>query len=118
MDVASETKAGLAWTGAGKTVVQLIGFGVALALARLLTPADFGLVGMVVVVSGFLAVFSEIGLSAALIQREQIEERHRSSVFWANLALGTALGLALFAAAPALATFYRESLGACPNPAG
>ncbi|GMV14855.1 MAG: lipopolysaccharide biosynthesis protein [Polyangiaceae bacterium] len=109
MDVASETKAGLAWTGAGKTVVQLIGFGVALALARLLTPADFGLVGMVVVVSGFLAVFSEIGLSAALIQREQIEERHRSSVFWANLALGTALGLALFAAAPALATFYRES---------
>jgi len=108
VDVAREAKAGLVWTSAGKSVVQLVGFGVSLALARLLTPADFGLIGMVVVVSGFLGVFTELGFSAALIQRPEIEERHSNSVFWASLALGVFLALALCLSAPFLAAFYGE----------
>lgn len=106
MSLARQASEGVAWTGAGKTVVQLVGVVVTLALARLLTPADFGLVGMVVVVTGFLAVFGEMGFATALVQRDEVGERHSSSVFWLNLLVGVALAALLYAAAPWIARFY------------
>jgi O-antigen/teichoic acid export membrane protein len=108
MAAGESTAEGLAWTGTGKAVAEVIGLGVTLVLARLLTPEDFGLVEMIAVVIGFLAVFGEMGFASALIQRSEIEERHRSTVFWLNVAVGLVLGGALFALAPLLAHFYRN----------
>jgi PST family polysaccharide transporter len=81
---------------------------VSLALARLLTPANFGLVAMIAVLTGFLAVFGEMGFAEALVQRPEIEERHRSSVFWLNVLTGIALAAGLAAAAPFIARFYGD----------
>ena len=106
--LAREAGEGLAWTGAAKTFAQLVGVGVTLALVRLLTPADFGLLGMVVVLTGFLSVFGEMGFATALVQREVLTESHRSSVFWLNVASGLLLGGLLAASAPLVAAFYRD----------
>jgi O-antigen/teichoic acid export membrane protein len=106
--IGREIGQGLAWTGAAKGFAQIVGLGVTLALARLLTPEEFGLVGMVVVATGFLRIFGEMGFATALVQRSELEERHRSTVFWLNVVSGLLLGGLLFLAAPFIARFYQE----------
>ncbi len=87
---------------------QAVQIGVSIVLARLLVPADFGLIGMVLVFTGFAQYLNELGFGAALIQRPHIEEQHCSSVFWLNLLLGALIAAALFLGAPLLALFYQE----------
>jgi O-antigen/teichoic acid export membrane protein len=77
-------------------------------LARLLTPADFGLVAMVTALTGLGQAFADLGLSEATIQHEEINHDQVSTLFWINVAVGLALMLAVSALAPALAWFYRE----------
>lgn len=77
-------------------------------LARLLTPADFGLIAMVTAVAGFVAMFKEAGLSMATIQREHITHAQVSTLFWINVALSLAVTLAIAALAPAIVWFYGE----------
>jgi PST family polysaccharide transporter len=99
----------LAWTGAAKSFAQVVGAVVTLALARLLTPADFGLIAMVAVVTGFLTVLGDFGFSAALVQKKELEERHRSSVFWLGLGVGCLITASLVLVAPLLAGLYRDA---------
>jgi O-antigen/teichoic acid export membrane protein len=77
-------------------------------MARLLTPRDFGLVGMVAAVTGFLGLFRDLGLSMATIQRASITHAQTSTLFWINVLAGGVLALACAALAPALAAFYGE----------
>jgi len=77
-------------------------------LARLLTPADFGIVAMVVAVTGLGQAFADLGLSEATIQREDINDRQVSALFWINVAVGLALMLITAGLAPILAWFYHE----------
>ena len=77
-------------------------------LARLLTPADFGLVAMVTAITGFVELFMDLGLSMATIQRAQITHAQVTTLFWINLALGTSLMALTAALAPAVAWFYEE----------
>jgi PST family polysaccharide transporter len=77
-------------------------------LARLLTPTDYGLVAMVAVIIGFVAMFKDFGLSMATVQRAEITQSQVSALFWLNTALGLALTTLTAAFAPALAAFYEE----------
>jgi PST family polysaccharide transporter len=77
-------------------------------LARLLTPADFGLVAMVTAITGLGQAFADLGLSEATIQREDISHEQVSALFWINVAIGFALMLIVAGLAPVLAWFYRE----------
>ncbi|WP_158671897.1 lipopolysaccharide biosynthesis protein [Bradyrhizobium guangdongense] len=77
-------------------------------LSRLLEPADFGLVTMVTAVSGAYALFATAGLSAATVQRTTVSDEQLSTLFWINVAVGTALGLLCAATAPVLVKFYHE----------
>ena len=79
-----------------------------MVLARLLPPADFGLVAMVTAIMGFLRIFNDAGLSTATVQREGITHAQVSNLFWTNLALGGAVSLFLAFLSPAIAWFYRE----------
>lgn len=82
---------------------------VALAIvARVLTPADYGLVAMVITVTSFLTVFGDLGLSYVTIQRPEISQAQLSALFWANVAFGLALGIITAALSPAMVWFYRE----------
>lgn len=77
-------------------------------LARLLTPADYGLVGMVTVVVNFAAMFKDAGLSMATVQQERISHEQISTLFWINVLISAGLGLCVLAGAPLVAWFYGK----------
>lgn len=107
-DLKQKTLRGAGWSAGVQVVVQVVRFGLSLALARLLSPSDFGLWGMALVFSGFAGLFGDLGLGAALIQKTEVERRHLDSAFWANVAMGFALTALLFIFAPLLARVYGE----------
>ena len=69
-------------------------------LTRLLTPADFGVVGAALVVISFSLNFSQLGLGPAVVQRPVLEARHISTAFFASFAFGCWLGRDLAGGAP------------------
>lgn len=75
-------------------------------LARLLTPADFGLVALVLIASGFVSMFSETGLTSALIQRPAVTEDHLSTAFWLNLGVAATLALLGATIAPRMSGLF------------
>jgi O-antigen/teichoic acid export membrane protein len=77
-------------------------------MARLLTPADFGLVAMVTAVTGLGQAFADLGLSEATIQREKISHQQVSTLFWINVGIGLLLMLITIALAPVLSWFYHD----------
>jgi len=107
-DFGSKTVSGLWWTVGTQVPGQISKFIISVVLARLLAPSDFGLLAMVLVFTGFATLFSDCGFSAALIQREKIDDRHYSSVFWITLAIGIVLAVIVTGSAPIIARFYKE----------
>ena len=77
-------------------------------LARLLTPQDYGLVGMVAVFTGFVAMFKDLGLSLATVQRAEISYDQISTLFWVNVTLSVAITLLMVLLAPLIGWFYGE----------
>ena len=77
-------------------------------LARLLTPADFGLVAMVTAITNFGQAFADLGLSEATIQQPEINHNQVSTLFWINVSIGCVLTLVTAAFGPLLAWFYHE----------
>ena len=107
-DLRGKTIRGGAWTGAAQAAKALIQVAAILVLARLLAPHDFGLIGMVAAVTGFIGLFQDLGLSLAIVQRDELTHEQASSLFWINLGIGAACTLATAALAPALSRFYGE----------
>jgi O-antigen/teichoic acid export membrane protein len=108
MTLESRTVRGIGWTGTARIAQLLMSILISAILARLLTPSDFGLIAMVVVFSNFVAIFSGLGLTAAIVQKKEISEEALSSTFWINVGLGALLTMALAAAAPLIAAFYSQ----------
>src|SRR3954452_797898 len=79
-----------------------------IVVARLLTPAEFGLVAMVTAVTGVYDLFRDGGLSAAAIQQVSVSEEQKSALFWVNMAIGVLLSLLCLLTAPILVHFYDE----------
>lgn len=88
-----------------KFVIQVLGL---VVLARLLTPEDYGLYGMVLVFTGLGFLIGDFGLSSASIQAREINQQQRSNLFWANLALGAVTTAAFLALANPVAALYDE----------
>ncbi|TXB63697.1 lipopolysaccharide biosynthesis protein [Vicingus serpentipes] len=104
-------KKGILWDFIGKFFKQGIGFIISIFLARLLTPEDFGLVGMVMAFVAIAQIFVDMGFGTALVQREKVEEIHFSSVFWLNISIALIITLTFFWGAELIADFYhREEL--------
>ncbi|GKT08607.1 lipopolysaccharide biosynthesis protein [Desulforhabdus sp. TSK] len=93
----------------GSQAVQfLLRIASTVVLARLLTPVDYGLVGMVTVVVNFAAMFKTAGLSMATVQREEITHEQISTLFWLNVLISVGLGLCILAASPLIGWFYSK----------
>jgi len=82
-------------------------------LARLLTPADFGVIATGMIIISFGQMVWDAGLSKALIQTREAPEETANVVFWINLALGLAVYLIIFIMAPWVSIFFH-SQGATP----
>ncbi|WP_408034094.1 lipopolysaccharide biosynthesis protein [Thiorhodovibrio winogradskyi] len=85
-------------------------FAVTMVLARLLTPADFGLLAMLLVFIGFAAVLVEGGLGTALVQKQVTNANDETTVFLINLGVAFALAGLLWLMAPVIAMFYNQLL--------
>lgn len=77
-------------------------------LARLLTPTDYGVVAMAVVVIGFAEMFNNLGLSTVTIQQPEITHQQVSVLFWINIGLSLIIGVILIGCSPLVASFYNE----------
>jgi O-antigen/teichoic acid export membrane protein len=98
---------GMVWTFSGtgiQAVVQLVAL---MALGRLLTPAEFGIMGAATVVIAFSQIVSQVGVGPALVQRKDLNTTHIRAAFTISGGLGFVLGAAVWVAAPLLADFYR-----------
>lgn len=88
---------------AGETAVQLLRLGATIVLARALTPGDFGLFRILLVVSAFATLLSEAGIPDALIQRDDLRPEHESTAFWLSTGLGATAAGVLYPGAPIIA---------------
>lgn len=77
-------------------------------LARLLNPADYGLVGMVTAVIGLISLFKDMGLSMATVQKAEINHQQVSTLFWVNLLVSMSITILALILAPVIAWFYNE----------
>ncbi len=105
-----QTVRGISWSGVSQVVSQGLQFLVKILLARLLFPEDFGLLGMALVFTMFIETVNDIGLSAAIIQKKEITEKHLSTAFWVGLMLGGGLFALAVLASPFIAGFFGEPL--------
>jgi O-antigen/teichoic acid export membrane protein len=100
--------------GVGATIAGQAGsfammIGSVVVLARLLTPADFGIVTMVTTFSLLFRSFGLNGFTELIMQREEITDSLASNLFWINLGIGTLLTLAFASSGRLLALFYHNS---------
>lgn len=101
---------GAAATVSSAAVSLVLQIGGTMVLARLLTPADFGVVTMVTTFSLLLMSFGANGFNEAVIQRGEMNRYVASNLFWINCAVGLLLTIGFAAAGSLLARFYRNPL--------
>jgi O-antigen/teichoic acid export membrane protein len=99
---------GLGWKVATVLVSDVTRILVAVVLARLLTPADYGVAGMAFIFSGLATIFSDLALGGALVQRREITEEDRSTVFWGSLAFSFVVAGVCVALSPLVAQFFGQ----------
>ena len=97
---------GMVWTSIQKFSKTGIRFISGIVLARLLTPFDYGCIGMLTVFITFSESFIDCGFGSALIQKKQPTQTDYSTIFWWNLALSSVMYIILYLSAPAISRFY------------
>jgi O-antigen/teichoic acid export membrane protein len=107
-DLKGHTVRGGKATIAAQVISFLLNMLSVVILARLLSPADFGLIAMVTALTGVITIFKDGGLSLATVQRDSISHQLVSNLFWINVALSFLLTLVIVAMGPAVALFYGE----------
>jgi len=101
-------RGGARWNAIGQGGEILIRYVATLALLRVLAPADMGLMSAAIVVTGILEIFTGLGTGTAIIQRESVDQRFLSSIFWFNLLLSVALALLIGGLAPLAAAAMKQ----------
>lgn len=99
---------GAGWMVLFKLGERLLGLVSTLVLARILVPADFGLVAMATAFAAILDVLTAFSLDLALIQRIDAQRRHYDTAWTFNVIAGACVALAMYALAGSVASFYRE----------
>ena len=98
-----KTAKGLFWGGFSNGIQQLLNLLFGIFLARLLTPSDYGMVGMLAIFSLIASSIQESGFTAALVNKKEVTHNDYNAVFWFN----AAISLSLVPAVIPLCTAYR-----------
>jgi len=98
---------GMVWVAWGSWAIGVLKLVVLVLLTRLLSPADFGVVGAALIVIDFSLNFSQLGLGPALVQRPALEPRHVSTAFFATTGFGLLVAAIVWLLAPGIAGFFR-----------
>lgn len=108
MSLKQKTVSGLIWSFVDTLASQGISFIISIILARLLSPSEFGLIGMITIFIAISQSFINSGFSNALIRKKNATNTDYSTVFYFNLVVGTLFYLILFLSAPAISRFFNE----------
>ncbi|WP_162304891.1 lipopolysaccharide biosynthesis protein [Sphingobacterium olei] len=96
------------WSGSSNLVLQILTLAFGIFLSRILSPTEYGIVGMVLIFTLVATSIQESGFLTALINRKVIDKRDYNSIFWFNVSLGTFLYISLYFLAPTIAAFFDE----------
>ena len=105
-----KTIKGVSWSFVEQILTRGVNFVIGIILARLLSPTDYGLVGMMGIFIAISQIFIDGGLTNALIREKDAREEDYSTVFFFNLILGVLFYFLLFFTAPVIAHFYVQPL--------
>lgn len=97
---------GMIWSAIQKYSTMVVGFISSIILARLLTPEDYGYIGMLAIFMSLAEVFIDSGFGSAIIQKKEPTQTDYSTVFYFNIGMSFVLYLVLFFCAPSIAKFY------------
>src|SRR5258706_446794 len=107
-DIKRRLVKGAAWLGAARSLSNLLAFVNTVVLARLLTPADFGLVALSLAMLALLTASTELSLSAALVHHKEPTEDHYHTAFTLNIGRATIIAAGFSAIAYPIATAYGD----------
>lgn len=110
MSVKNKVISGVLWSYAQQFSTQLINFAVTLLLARLLTPNDFGVMGLIYVFIGIGNVLIDGGFSQSIIRTQDADDKDLSTIFFFNLLISFLIYGILFFAAPYIALYYKQEI--------
>ncbi len=96
------------WIAWSRGALQIVSFLSTLIVARLLSPADYGLMALAMIWTSTLALISEMGVDTAIVQFRDLEERELNACFWLTMCVAGVGYLALYAAAPAIAAWFAS----------
>jgi O-antigen/teichoic acid export membrane protein len=109
MDLQGQVLSALRWNALAKFGTQLISWVITIAVMRLLTPGDYGLVAMATVAIAFLSGLADLGLGGAIVQASSITERQLRQVQGAVLLVGAVMSAVIWAGAPLIEWWFAES---------
>jgi O-antigen/teichoic acid export membrane protein len=107
-DLGGRTARGGAITVASHSLRFVITIAATSVMARLLKPSDYGLIGMVAFFTNFVAMFKDLGLSIATIQKAEINFKQVSTLFWLNVAFSLAITALTITLSPLISWFYGD----------
>lgn len=105
-----KTLYGMSWSFAENLSQQGIQFVIGVLIARVLSPSDYGMVGMLAIFTAISQTLINSGFSTAIVRKTDRTQTDLSTAFWFNMAVGLALYLILFLSGPLIARFYNEPL--------
>lgn len=103
-----KTAKGLFWGGISNGAQQILGLVFGIVLARILSPEDYGMVGMLAIFTGIAGTIIDSGFATALINKKEFKHEDYNAVFWFSLIAGVTLYIILFFCAPLIAWFYDK----------
>jgi teichuronic acid exporter len=101
---------GVIWSFLDNFGTMGIGFVIGIVLARLLSPSEYGLLGMVVVFTAIAQTVADSGFGSAIIRKPDLKDEDLYTTFWFNLCVSMLMYAVLFFCAPAIAAFYKEPI--------
>ena len=105
-ELRSKALRGVLWSAIDKAGVKAVAFIVSIVIARILSPADYGVIGMILVFIVVANIFIDSGMSQALVQRKNRSAADMATAFYFNIAISVICYIILFFCAPAIANFY------------
>lgn len=99
---------GLSWSVAGQVIIQLSTFFIGILMVRLLSPREFGLMSMIVVLTGFANVFRSFGLGSYIVHNHDLDQKELSTIFWFSILIGTIISMIFFFSSGFISNFYNE----------
>ncbi len=99
---------GAKWSGVSIAYITLVNFVTTAILARLLSPSDFGLLGMMIVVIGLIGFLADAGVSNAIIYHQDATREELSSLYWLNFLAGIGLFIIILLFRPLAVALFKE----------